>query len=161
MVATQAWPNGCSRTRRVCCQKNTERKKKKNSPVNSYGTGASADTRENPSGICFGIIALLLCAHVSIPEAQPYTAKFFTLSYYNAGTGKYGAGQDDFYFMAFCMLLLVGLRAGCMESILVPLANQWGIPKRKDAIRFSEQGWMLIYYSVFWPLGMVSSIQDS
>jgi acyl-CoA-dependent ceramide synthase len=88
-------------------------------------------------------------------KARPYTSKFFTLSHYNSNTGKYAAGHDDFYFMTFCIVLFTGLRAGFMEYVLAPLAKLWGISKRKEVTRFSEQGWMLVYYNVFWPLGMV------
>jgi hypothetical protein len=90
-----------------------------------------------------------------MPQVRPFTNKFFRLSYYNHGTGKYSAGYDDFYFIAFCILLFTGLRAGSMQYILAPLARHWGVSKRKEVTRFSEQGWMLLYYSVFWPLGMV------
>ncbi len=57
--------------------------------------------------------------------------------------------------MTFCIVLFTSLRAGFMEYVLAPLAKLWGISKRKEVTRFSEQGWMLIYYNVFWPLGMV------
>jgi very-long-chain ceramide synthase len=42
-----------------------------------------------------------------------------------------------------------------MKYVLAPLAKLWGISKRKEVTRFSEQGWILIYYNVFCPLGMV------
>lgn len=44
-----------------------------------------------------------------------------------------------------------------MEYILAPFAKWRGITKRKDMTRFSEQAWLLIYYLVFWPMGMVRS----
>ncbi|TVY62264.1 Sphingosine N-acyltransferase-like protein FUM18 [Lachnellula suecica] len=87
-------------------------------------------------------------------KARPFTSKFFTLSYYNTNTGNYAAGFDDSYFVIFCIVLFTGLRAGLMDYILAPLAKHWGISKKKDITRFSEQGWMLIYYNVLCPLGM-------
>jgi hypothetical protein len=42
-----------------------------------------------------------------------------------------------------------------MEYVLAPLAKTWGISKKKDITRFTEQGWVLAYYNVLWPLGMV------
>ena len=89
-------------------------------------------------------------------KARPVTSKFFTIGHYNPATGRYAAGNDDYYFITFCVVLFTGLRAGCMEHILAPLAKMWGISKRKEVTRFSEQAWLLIYYSVFWPLGWVS-----
>ena len=42
-----------------------------------------------------------------------------------------------------------------MEYILAPFARLQGVTKRKMLTRFSEQAWLLVYYSVFWTLGMV------
>jgi acyl-CoA-dependent ceramide synthase len=43
-----------------------------------------------------------------------------------------------------------------MDYVLAPLARRCGVHKKKDVTRFSEQAWLLVYYSVFWPMGMVS-----
>lgn len=107
------------------------------------------------TGFAFNLIALLFLTHMSMSKARPYTSNFFTLSYYNPNTGKYAAGHDDLFFMTFCIVLFSGLRAGVMDYVLAPLARMWGLSKKKEVTRFAEQGWMLIYYSVFWPLGMV------
>ncbi|KAF6826387.1 longevity-assurance protein [Colletotrichum plurivorum] len=109
---------------------------------------------ENQVGLCFNLLALLFLAHFFIPKAQPTTIKFFTLSYFNPATGKYGAGLGDACLLTFCIVLFTGLRAATMEYVLAPLAKGWGVKKRKDLTRFSEQAWLLIYYMVFWPLGM-------
>ncbi|RDL33014.1 uncharacterized protein BP5553_08453 [Venustampulla echinocandica] len=109
---------------------------------------------DNQTGLAFNLIALLFLAHSCIPKARPYTSKFFRLPHYNPNTGKYAAGHDDFCFMTFCIVLLTGLRAGFMEYVLAPLARLLGLSKTKEVTRFSEQAWMLMYYSVFWPLGM-------
>ncbi|KAK1569940.1 TLC domain-containing protein [Colletotrichum navitas] len=105
-------------------------------------------------GLTLYAVTPLLIAHLCIPGARPHTSKFLRLSYYNPATGKYGAGHDDLYFVAFCVMLAIGIRAAFMRHILAPLGRHWGISKKKDATRFSEQGWMLAYYSVVWPLGM-------
>lgn len=89
-------------------------------------------------------------------RARPYTAKYFTLSYYNPQTGEYALGWDDGYLILFCVLLFTGLRAASMEYVLAPFAKAHGIKKRKDITRFSEQAWLLMYYMVFWTLGAVS-----
>jgi acyl-CoA-dependent ceramide synthase len=90
-----------------------------------------------------------------MPRARDYTAKYFTLSYYNPSTGKYGLGWADAHLVLFCVVLLTGLRAATMEYILAPFAKSQGMSKRKDITRFSEQAWMVVYYSAFWPLGLV------
>lgn len=90
-----------------------------------------------------------------MPKARPYTRRFFTLSHHDEETGLYAAGPGDVYFVTFCVVLFTGLRAGCMEQILAPLAKFWGISKKKDMTRFAEQAWLFVYYCVFWPLGFV------
>ncbi|KHO00581.1 TRAM1-like protein & fumonisin [Metarhizium album ARSEF 1941] len=109
---------------------------------------------DNQVGFSFNLVALLFLTHACIPAARQYTSKFFTLSYRNGKTGKYAAGYDDFYFMTFVIVILTGLRAFCMGYILAPLASRWGVLGKKNATRFAEQGWMLMYYNAFWPTGM-------
>lgn len=108
------------------------------------------------SGLSFNLIALLFLAHAFIPKARVFSHKFFHLCYHNNETGQYGVGPDDGYVIAFCIVLFTGLRAWTMEYVLAPIAKLQGITKRKDMTRFSEQAWLLVYYCVFWPLGMVS-----
>ncbi|RYP73784.1 hypothetical protein DL770_007710 [Monosporascus sp. CRB-9-2] len=109
---------------------------------------------DSQTGLAFHTLAPLLLTHICIPAARPHTSKFFKLSYHNPLTGKYGAGHDDLFFVAFCVVLCIGIRAALMRHVLAPLGRHWGISKKKDVTRFSEQGWMLAYYSVLWPLGM-------
>lgn len=90
-----------------------------------------------------------------MPKARVHTSKFYTLSYYNPKSGNYAAGWDDAYLIFFCVVLCTGLRASAMEYILAPIAKWQGISKRRVVTRFSEQAWMLVYYIVFWTLGMV------
>ncbi|KAI0008279.1 longevity assurance proteins LAG1/LAC1 [Xylariaceae sp. FL0662B] len=109
---------------------------------------------DNQTGLSFNLIALIFLAHLFIPKARPHTSKFFTISYYNPASGAYAIGSDDYCFISFCVILFTGLRAGFMEHILAPLARYWGISKRKDMTRFSEQAWMLVYYAFFWTVGV-------
>lgn len=106
-------------------------------------------------GLSFNFLGILLLTHVFTPSAQPFTSKFITLSGYNPTTGKYGVNQGDIGFVTFCIVLFSGIRAGSMKYVLTPLARHWGVTKNKDITRFSEQGWMLMYNTVFWTLGMV------
>jgi len=110
---------------------------------------------ENQAGISFSLVGVLILSHICLPSIRPFTSKFVTLGHYNHITGKYGASSDDFLFMSFCVVLFTGLRAGIMDHVLVPLARRWGVTKQKDMTRFAEQAWLLCYYNVFWPLGMV------
>ncbi len=74
---------------------------------------------------------------------------------FQARTGLYAVGKDDGYLIFFCVVLFSGLRASTMEYILAPFAKSSGVTKKKEVTRFSEQAWLLIYYTVIWPLGVV------
>lgn len=113
-------------------------------------------TRIPHAGLSFNLLSLLVLAHAFIPKAREHTRKFFQFSYFNSTTGDYAAGPDDAYMIAFCIVVFTLLRAACMEYVLAPLAKSRGITNRKDLTRFSEQAWLFVYYSVFWPLGAVS-----
>lgn len=43
-----------------------------------------------------------------------------------------------------------------MEYVLAPFGKTLGLRKIKQLTRFSEQSWMVVYYTVFWALGVVS-----
>ena len=107
------------------------------------------------AGLSFNLFALLFLTHSFFPRLRAHTTKFFTLSYYNQKTGQYAMGNDDAYFILFCVTLFTGLRASTMEYLLAPFAKRRGLTKRKDITRFSEQAWILIYYCVFWPTAVV------
>ncbi|KAK4216781.1 longevity assurance proteins LAG1/LAC1 [Rhypophila decipiens] len=108
---------------------------------------------ENQIGFSFNLLALLFLAH-GIPRARTHTIKYFTLSYQNPQSGLYGIGWDDTYLTAFCVMLFTLLRASVMEYVLAPFAKSQGVSKRKDITRFSEQAWLLMYYTVFWSMGV-------
>lgn len=44
-----------------------------------------------------------------------------------------------------------------MEYVLAPIGRWQGVDNRKNLTRFSEQAWLMVYYTVFWPWGVVSS----
>lgn len=50
--------------------------------------------------------------------------------------------------------MFTAIRAIAIDWVFIRIARQAGI-KRKACIRFAEQGWLLLYYGVFWTLGMV------
>ncbi|KAI1759383.1 longevity-assurance protein [Hypoxylon sp. FL1150] len=109
---------------------------------------------ENQTSLSFNLIGILLLTHFLIPLARPFTSAFLTLSGYNPNTGKYAVSQGDIGFVAFCIVLFSGIRDGSMKYVLTPLARRWGVAKGKNVTRFSEQGWMLMYNTVFWSMGM-------
>lgn len=68
----------------------------------------------------------------------------------------YANGFNDGFFIFYWLVIFTGLRAGTMEYLLAPLAKSKGLNKKKMVTRFAEQGWMILYYSVMWSIGMVS-----
>lgn len=104
-------------------------------------------------------MALVFLLHLCLSDVRPRTSKFFSLSYYNTRTEKYGAGFDDLYFIAFCVVLFTGLRAGVMEYVLAPIARLGGLFKSKEVSRFSEQAWLATWCLVAWPSGMVRRVK--
>ena len=106
------------------------------------------------AGLSINLLALLCLTHVCFPKVRTQTRKFFSLSYHNPDSGKYALGPNDAWMVLYWVVIFTGLRAAVMEYILMPLAKAKIVTKR-DQARFSEQAWLLVYYSIFWTLGMV------
>ncbi|KIV91354.1 hypothetical protein PV10_05900 [Exophiala mesophila] len=104
--------------------------------------------------ISFYSISLLFFIHAFIPDARRHTQKFFRISYYNPATGTFALGWDDVFFIFYWLVVFTGLRCSVMDYILTPLASTLGLKKRKPKVRFSEQAWILIYYSMSWATGI-------
>lgn len=126
--------------------------------IGAYRTGTPS--RRNvlltaASGLSINLLLLLALTHLCFPRARRRTQKFFTLSYYDPSTGLYMQGWDDLSLVTFWIVVFTGLRAGVMDYVLKPYARWGGVEKPKARVRFAEQAWLLLYYSVFWTLGMV------
>jgi len=105
-------------------------------------------------GLSVNLLMLLSLTHLCFPRARRHTRKFFELSYYNPESGRYCAGWNDAWMVFYWIVVFTGLRAAVMDYALTPLAKMGGIKTQKDTTRFAEQAWLLVYYSVFWTLGM-------
>lgn len=104
---------------------------------------------------------LLSLTHMCFPRARRHTRKFFELSYYNQDSGEYCAGWNDAWMVFFWIVVFTGLRAAVMGYILEPFARRGGVKTERGQTRFAEQAWLIVYYCVFWPLGMVSGYSPS
>ena len=78
------------------------------------------------------------------------------MQYYHPESNKYTEGPNDAYLVLFWIVLFTGMRSATMDYVLIPLARLGGIANKKGRTRFAEQGWLFLYYSGFWTLGMVS-----
>lgn len=106
-------------------------------------------------GLSINLVLLLALTHLCFPRARRRTQKFFTLSYHDPSTGQYTQGWDDLSLVSFWIVIFTGLRAGVMDYVLKPCARWGGVDKPKARVRFAEQAWLFLYYSIFWTLGMV------
>lgn len=104
------------------------------------------------------ILAFMHGCHYLVPQLQPTTRKLLEVCYYNPATGNYGKGPDDIYLVFYWIVMFTFLRATAVDYIFMPFARRGGISAKKDLVRFAEQAWLLVYYSIFWTLGMVCSL---
>ncbi|TAQ84549.1 hypothetical protein B7494_g7127 [Chlorociboria aeruginascens] len=105
-------------------------------------------------GLSVNLLMLLALTHMCFPRARRHTRKFFELSYYNPESGGYCAGWNDAFMVFYWIVVFTGLRAAVMDYVLIPLSQHGGVKAERIQTRFAEQAWLLIYYSVFWTLGM-------
>ncbi|WAQ86958.1 hypothetical protein PtA15_7A687 [Puccinia triticina] len=81
--------------------------------------------------------------------------KFIYLSYLNPVNGLYFKGNDDIYFVSFWALLWLTFRELSIQFIWTPIGTWLGLRKNSSKlVRFAEQGWTLIYVSIFWTIGV-------
>jgi len=130
----------------------------------------TADTHLSVSFIVIASTAILHLAypHLSL-EPQPSSStdelsfpfiqlnkvlpKLIHLSYFDPQTAKYHKGLDDLYFIGFWIVIWLSLREILMKLFFHPLGSSMGLGKSKCQ-RFSEQGWTLVYCSIFWCMGI-------
>ncbi|CCJ30166.1 unnamed protein product [Pneumocystis jirovecii] len=96
--------------------------------------------------IALTIILVFLFIHVFIPS-QNITQKLFYLSYCNVTHCT--KGKDDWYFVAFWIILFSFIRESAIRYIFIPFARNNGV-MIKNLNKFSEQAWCFLYYLIFW-----------
>lgn len=106
------------------------------------------------AGASLTILTMIFAVHNLYPSLRPYTSPFLELPHYQSDKGVYFQGWDDIYFIISAMLGFTAIRAIAIDWIFFPLARKLGL-KQKAAVRFAEQGWLLVYYLAFWTYGMV------
>jgi very-long-chain ceramide synthase len=106
------------------------------------------------TGISVNLISMLFFTHAFFPYSRHHTRKFFRISYYNPSTGTFALGWDDIFFVFYWIIVFTGLRCAVMDYVLTPLAGFLGIKKRKPKVRFAEQAWIVVYYTISWCTGI-------
>lgn len=99
------------------------------------------------------VLTALTTVHLFIP--QPYTTKFFTLSYFNPTTQLFNKGSSDWPFVTTFVLIFTFLRAVLMRYVFSPVFyHSAPHPTLRTATRFAEQAWSLSYYSISFVIGL-------
>ncbi|KAH7348669.1 TLC domain-containing protein [Rhexocercosporidium sp. MPI-PUGE-AT-0058] len=100
------------------------------------------------------IIGMAMLSILS-PRLRRHTRKCFSLSYETPTVSGpvYLQGIDDVHFVLAWIVYFTALRAIVIDWLLQPLARILGVMK-KSHLRFAEQGWIFLYYSTIWVLGM-------
>ncbi len=87
--------------------------------------------------------------------------KFYALSHYDASLQKYSPGWNDLPFVLLWLNIFTGMRTAVMDYVLKPLAIRGGVQRTKTTLRLCEQGWLVIYYSLSFGIGMVSTLSGN
>ena len=101
------------------------------------------------------ILAMIFAVHNLYPSLRPYTAPFLVLPHYQPERQAYVQGWNDIYFILSSIIAFTAVRAIAIDLVFQPLARHWGLKKRKTAVRFAEQAWLVVYDFTFWSYGMV------
>ena len=110
---------------------------------------------EHQLGLSVNLMLLTCLTYVCFPSLRNTTAAFFWLSYPSSTTpGMYAPGPGDLYLVVTFVVLFTGVRAFCLDYLLMPLAARCGIAKRKDRTRFAEQSYMMTYYFTYLSWGV-------
>jgi acyl-CoA-dependent ceramide synthase len=105
------------------------------------------------------ILIILLSAYAVNPTpSNPMHSAIF-LSYrrepkYQGEPVMYGKGKKDLAFVAFYTVLLSFTREFLMQKVIRPWAHHCGIHSKAKVVRFMEQVYTAIYFSVFGPFGL-------
>ncbi|KAG0374724.1 sphingosine N-acyltransferase lag1 [Mortierella sp. AD032] len=98
------------------------------------------------------IIAVVLVSHFQLRIPIAETCLF--LQNQDPMTGLYSKTWTDLNFIGFWIVVFTFLRAFVMTVILKPFALWAGVKREHQQNRFQEEGWVCIYYSISWTLGM-------
>jgi acyl-CoA-dependent ceramide synthase len=107
---------------------------------------------EHQFGLCVNIIMVVLVSYYLFPELRDKTGGFFMLSY--PLDDLYEIGLQDVKLISGFVVFFTAARAASLDYILKPLAGNLGIVKSKTQVRFAEQSYMIIYYTLFWSWGL-------
>lgn len=85
----------------------------------------------------------------------PAAERFLVLQNKDPETGLYSKAWTDLYFIGFWVIVFTFLRAFVRSFFLKPIAVYAGVKKEHSQNRFQEEGWVCMYYTLSWCMGMV------
>jgi len=85
----------------------------------------------------------------------PAAERFLVLQNKDPETGLYSKAWTDLYFIGFWVVVFTFLRAFVRSFVLKPIAVYAGVKKEHNRNRFQEEGWVCMYYTLSWCMGMV------
>ncbi|KAF9114215.1 sphingosine N-acyltransferase lag1 [Mortierella sp. AM989] len=94
----------------------------------------------------------ILIGHYSL--RIPIAETFLFLQNKDVITGLYSKAWTDLNFILFWVVAFTFLRAFVMTVILKPIAIRCGVKGEHQRNRFQEEGWVFVYYSISWTMGM-------
>lgn len=112
-------------------------------------------------GLSLNLVLLVALTYLMFPSLRQTVGAFCWLQYGTSKSGDFAQGPRDLYLVAGFVVIFTGLRAACLDYLLLPLAGKLGIRQKKAKVRFAEQAYLLLYYVVYWTWGLVVFIQDT
>ena len=103
--------------------------------------------------VSWSLILSVAVTHSLVPLVRPYTTRLYDLPYAQ-GNGLYVQGSEDALFVLGWLVLLTAIRATIIEC-LYEFVTRLRVMSRKASMRFAEQGFLLIYDSTSFSVGMV------
>lgn len=113
------------------------------------------------TGLC-----AVLCAGAWVCKDNPsslgyvWAAKATNIQYKNVD-GTFSSGSDDMYSCLLCSALLCVARKIAIGCFFSPIATLMGIRKAGDFTKFTQQGWVLVYYVTAFCWGLKEIISSS
>ncbi|KAK3717679.1 Sphingosine N-acyltransferase lag1 [Vermiconidia calcicola] len=117
---------------------------------------------EHQLGLSLNLILLVFMSWSLFPSLRERLDALFMLSYRTEQqAGMFGQGPRDLWLVAAFIVFFTGVRAFMLDYVLIPLAGRLGVMKSKARVRFAEQGYLLLYYLMFWNFGLYLFIRDT
>lgn len=94
----------------------------------------------------------------NVSSLHKHSSRFLHLLYAiekDNGKTAYDIGPYDAYYVAYWLVLLLFMRAILMQHVFDPIAKHvLAIKSGKARVRFAEQSWSVVYYSLSFALGL-------